>query len=425
MLNGEVFILKKWALVLPLSLSLLFSGTSYANSTDTQSIIVIVNDHVLNFDVKPINDQETVFVPVRLIVEELGGKITTWKDNKISLSKGTTTITLNIGSTTVYINHEQFSLKAAPKLINGRTLVPLRFVSEALGASVNYESHRVLISTDDSTQSPAISGNSIGNLNNWGRYATDKEWIYFNNQSDSGRLYKEKIDGSERKKISDDKYIGYLNIVNQRLYYTSDNKLFKSDLDGSNRVLLKDFRIGLNLVTVVGDWIYYTEGTYMFKPLYRMKLDGTSKELLEKYGVSSIAISDGKIFYTIDGRKLFVMDNDGDNKKKLLDGSYIAWVDVKDHSLFFNFNMQLYTMGTDGTSLTKISDHDARNINVQGDWLYYSNYSEYSKKLYRINLMDKTTQKLSDYKTFNLHILGNKIFFYNPDANSVEEITVD
>ncbi|WP_169082284.1 DUF5050 domain-containing protein [Paenibacillus sp. PL91] len=354
--------MRKWAFVLPLSFCLLSSGTSYANSADNQSTIVIVNDHVMNFDVKPIIDQGMVFVPIRSIVDELGGKITFWKNNEISLSKGAITVTLSIGSTIVKKNQEHFSLKAAPKLIKGRTLVPLRFLSEALGASVNYESHRVSIrTTDDSEQSHAASGNSIGNLNNSGWYATDKEWIYFNNQRDNGKLYKEKIDGSYNQKVSDEKYVGYINIVNQKLYY----------------------------------------------------------------GVSSLAVSGGKIFYTIDGRKLFVMDADGSNKKKLVDGSYIAWVDVKERSLFFNLNEQLYSMGTDGTSLTKISDHNARNINVQGDWLYYSNYSEYSKKLFRINLVDHTTQKLNDEKTFYLHIISNKIFFYNPDVSSVEEIIVE
>ncbi|AIQ13403.1 DUF5050 domain-containing protein [Paenibacillus durus] len=417
--------MKKWAFILPLSFCLLSTGTSFASSSDSQSIIVTVNEKVINFDVQPINDQGTVFVPIRFIVDELGGNITSWKDNEISLKKGITTVTLGIGSTTVYKNQQQFSLTAAPKLINGRTLVPLRFLSEALGASVNYENNRISISTDDTKQSLAVRGNSIGNLNNGGWYATDNEWIYFNNQLDSGKLYKEKMDGSESQKISDDQYVGYLNIVNEGLYYTSDNKLFKSDLDGSNRMLLKDFGIGLNFVTVVGDWIYYTEGSSMFKPLYRMKTDGTSKVLLEKYGVSSIAVSGGQIFYTIDARKLFVMNTDGSKKKKLLEGSYITWVDVKDQSLLFNYDKQLYTMRIDGTSLTKISEHNAQNINVQGDWLYYSNYSEYSKKLYRINLIDKTTQKLSDNKTFYLHILGNKIFFLNANVRSVEEIIVD
>lgn len=60
----------------------------------------------------------------------------------------------------------------------------------------------------------------------------------------------------------------------------------------------------------------------MFKPLYRMKTDGTSNELLEPYAVSSIAVTGGKIYYTVDARKLFVMDTDGSNKMKLLDGGY-------------------------------------------------------------------------------------------------------
>ncbi|WP_274652753.1 DUF5050 domain-containing protein [Paenibacillus humicola] len=415
--------MKKWTVFFPLSIALFSSGTSFANPSHPP-IRVEVNDHTANFNAEPVNFQGTVYVPVRSIVNELGGQIVSWKNNVVTLMKDSVTISFRIGSTTVYKNQEPFALNAVPKLMNGTTFVPVRFFSEALGASVNYTDRRISIQTGKPAHTVSVSGNTIGNLNNGGWYASDQEWIYFGNYDDSGKLYKEKPDGSERQKISDDENVGDLNVVNQKLYYVSGSKLYKCDLDGSNRVLLKNFGMGPNLMAVAGDWIYYTEGTYMFKPLYRMKVDGTSKQLLEKYAVSSISIADGKIFYTIDGRKLFVMDTDGSHKKKLLEGNYIGWVDVKDRSLFLNYNQKLYSIGTDGTQLTKISDIDSRNINVQGEWLYYSNYSTYGKPLYRIHLNDHTNQKLSDDKTFYLHVLGSKIFFYNPNVSSIEELTV-
>ncbi|SFS57763.1 DUF5050 domain-containing protein [Paenibacillus sp. BC26] len=417
--------MKKWLIGMLVCTCLVGTGTGFAQTSEAQAaaaITVTVNDRSIDFDTEPMNDHGTVFVPLRFVADELGGQITSWSNKEVTVTKGTATIRMKIGSKTILINEEQLELQAAPRLIDGRTLVPLRVLSEVFGATVHYVNHQVLIHT---AVAEPIHGNSIGNLNNGGWYASDEEWIYYNNQDDSGRLYKEKYDSSENQLVSDDKYVGALNLVGQELYYTSDNKLFSIGIDGENRTLVHDFGLGANLVSIAGDWIYYTQGTYMYKPLYRMKLDGTSGELLENHQVSSIAVMNGKIYYTIEAQKLFVMDSDGRNKKKLLTGNYITWVEVQGQSLYFNFKGKLYTMGTDGTALTKLSDLDARNLNRQGDRLYFSNYSEYSKKLYRMNLSDRTTQKLSDDKVYYIHILDKKLFFYNPDIRVVEEIGIE
>ncbi|SDX38301.1 DUF5050 domain-containing protein [Paenibacillus sp. CF384] len=418
--------MKKWLIGMLVCTCLIGSGSSFAVATAeaqaAAAITVTVNDRLIDFDTKPMIDHGIVFVPLRFIVNELGGQIAGSSNNEVIITKGTKTISMKVGSKKITIDDKELELQAAPKLINGRTLVPLRVLSEVFGATVHYENHQVHIHT---VTEETTRGNSIGNLNNGGWYVSDQEWIYYNNQNDSGRLYKEKYDNSENQLVSDDKYIGALNLVGKQLYYTSDNKLFKCDIDGANRTLVHDFGLGANLVSIVGDWIYYTQGTYMYKPLYRMKLDGTARELLVNYQVSSIAVTNGKIYYTIEAQKLFVMDTDGRNKKKLLTGNYITWVEVKGQSLYFNYKGKLYTMHTDGTALTQISDLDARNINIQGDRLYFSNYSEYSKKLYRLNLLDHTTQKLSEDKVYYVHILNKKLFFYNPDIRVVEEIEIE
>ncbi|MBP3961507.1 DUF5050 domain-containing protein [Paenibacillus lignilyticus] len=417
--------MKKWLIGMLACTCLIGTGTGLAQTSEAQAaaaITVTVNDRLIDFDTEPMNDHGTVFVPLRFVADELGGRITSWSNKEVTVTKGTATIRMKIGSKTIMINEAQLELQAAPKLIDGRTLVPLRVLSEVFGATVQYANHQVLIRT---AVAEPIHGNTIGNLNNGGWYVSDEEWIYYNNQHDSGRLYKEKYDSSENQLVSDDKYVGALNLVGQKLYYTSDNKLFTIDIDGANRALVHDFGLGANLVSIEGDWIYYTQGTYMYKPLYRMKLDGTSGELLENHQVSSIAVMNGKIYYTIEAQKLFVMDADGRNKKKLLTGNYITWVEVQGQSLYFNFKGKLYSMRTDGTALTKLSDLDARNLNMQGDRLYFSNYSEYSKKLYRMNLSDHATQKLSDDKVYYIHILDKKLFFYNPDIRVVEEIGIE
>ncbi len=50
-----------------------------------------------------------------------------------------TLIKLQIGSTSAYINHEEFALDAPPYIKAGRTMVPLRFIGEALGAEVEWD----------------------------------------------------------------------------------------------------------------------------------------------------------------------------------------------------------------------------------------------------------------------------------------------
>jgi hypothetical protein len=49
-----------------------------------------------------------------------------------------TKIVIQVGNTTGLINDKTVKLDAAPKIVNGRTLVPLRFVAEAFGAEVKW-----------------------------------------------------------------------------------------------------------------------------------------------------------------------------------------------------------------------------------------------------------------------------------------------
>jgi len=219
-------------LVLLSSIYLLGSATIIVNAAESPPITVTVYDHLITFGVKPIHDHGTVLVPLRFVADELGGTINSLNNNDLILSKDTIKITLNIGSKIVKKNKEQFTLTKAPILVDVRTLVPLRFLSEAFGASINYSNNNVSISTTNSeppNNYPVIRGNSIGNLNNGGWYASYEDWIYFNNPHDQGSIYKEKLDGTVQQKVNEDVFVTSLNIVNGKLYYVSGNTIYKSD----------------------------------------------------------------------------------------------------------------------------------------------------------------------------------------------------
>ena len=130
-----------------------------------QTPTVYLDGKQISFDVPPKIDNGRVLVPLRGIFEALGAQVQ-WDGTKtITASKDSTTIKLIIGGQ-AFKNGQPVPLDVPAKVINGRTLVPLRFVSEALGASVNWDSgtQKITITsgqqsqTQPQLQTPQING---------------------------------------------------------------------------------------------------------------------------------------------------------------------------------------------------------------------------------------------------------------------------
>ncbi|MCL2496804.1 MAG: copper amine oxidase N-terminal domain-containing protein [Clostridiales bacterium] len=87
-------------------------------------------------------------VPARFIGEALGLNVE-WDEasRKVSFSGQGRDVTLTIGSTGAYINGQPYAMPFAPLIIEGRTLVHVRFVSEAFLCKVDWEGNtrRVII----------------------------------------------------------------------------------------------------------------------------------------------------------------------------------------------------------------------------------------------------------------------------------------
>ena len=102
-------------------------------------IVVTVDGRPLVMDVPPVAIDGRTLVPLRAIFEALGATVE-WDAaaNRIAGARGATVIVLHLGRTTAYIDGVSAVLDIAPRAIRGRTMVPARFVAESLGATVNW-----------------------------------------------------------------------------------------------------------------------------------------------------------------------------------------------------------------------------------------------------------------------------------------------
>ena len=106
-----------------------------------EKIKVTLDGQAMDFDVAPIIQNDRVLVPMRAIFEELHCSVdyTDIDGRQIITAKNDgNTISLEIGSNEMTVNDEKVSLDTAPVIIDDRTLVPLRAVSEALDCNVDW-----------------------------------------------------------------------------------------------------------------------------------------------------------------------------------------------------------------------------------------------------------------------------------------------
>lgn|GEM_PF-2152987 len=108
---------------------------------------VKINDKQMSFDVPPVIKNGRTLVPLRAIFEELGAEVQ-WdeKTRTVTALKGDKVISLKIDSYDAEVDGSRVVLDVPAQIMNGRTLVPLRFVSEALGAIVTWNQRLQLVS---------------------------------------------------------------------------------------------------------------------------------------------------------------------------------------------------------------------------------------------------------------------------------------
>ena len=123
----------------------------YLQTGDTY---VQLNDHILGFSQPPVTENDRTLVPMRFLFEQMGATVT-WDDatQTATATVPTTTeeeiqtfglaeeksVAFSVDNTTATVNGSAATMDVPARLINDKTMVPLRFLSENLGFNVQWD----------------------------------------------------------------------------------------------------------------------------------------------------------------------------------------------------------------------------------------------------------------------------------------------
>lgn len=176
----------------------------------------------------------------------------------------------------------------------------------------------------DGTGNKRICSSSIG-IYPGGSPTVQNGWIYFCDFSTN--LYKVKVDGSKKILLQKGNYgIVDFSIYGKNIYFAKDNCIYRMDINGKSKKILKKCSKSIDGIQVYNGWIYYKNqyGYGNKGSIYRMKLDGKeNKEIIKN--VLSFNVSDGVIYYSIRDKGSYIADINGKNVKKISKYDFVSF----------------------------------------------------------------------------------------------------
>jgi hypothetical protein len=101
---------------------------------------MLVNGEKKTIDAAPLLKDNTTYVPIKYILDTFGGSAS-WNNiaKKITITRDTMVLELTVGKKEFLVNGSKKQADVSPIIVNGRTLIPLRLVSEQLGIMVKWD----------------------------------------------------------------------------------------------------------------------------------------------------------------------------------------------------------------------------------------------------------------------------------------------
>lgn len=230
----------------------------------------------------------------------------------------------------------------------------------------------------------ANRGNTIGNVANGGRVASDGERIYYKSVDTDGYLYSMKPDGSDRQALNKNEGSYGINLDGDTLYYcadsrTKDNKhnwdnqgLYALPKTGGESAQLKG-EVDTYMVSA-GEWLYYLDA---YSYICRIRNDGEKKKELLKEKCSSLNVVGEWMYFTqendgfiyrcrLNGKDVEALNNEKSDKLNVVGD----WIYYRNNSQ----DATLYKMKTDGSAQTQVLDREISALHVTADTIYYCDF---------------------------------------------------
>lgn len=156
---------KLWSFILVLTLAVsMFSSYTVVAQNESFVLTMQIGNPIMNVNgasseidpgrgTIPVVENGRTLVPIRAIIEAMGGTVG-WDGTTqtVTLTYGTDNIVLNIDSAYAYLNGVMSVLDVAPKTINERTVLPIRYIAESFKFGVEW---------DGNTQTIKITKNGL------------------------------------------------------------------------------------------------------------------------------------------------------------------------------------------------------------------------------------------------------------------------
>jgi hypothetical protein len=244
-----------------------------------------------------------------------------------------------------------------------------------------------------------ITGNTNGNLRNWGYLASQGEYVYFSNCNRGCSLFRSKLDGSDYAPLSSSRTVDNINIIGDELLFREQVVLvylnLKNQHQDSDLMSYSSFDYHWD-----GQWIYSITTSSIIKRSLQNK-----EEEITVYSISPNSSKPSSQSSTSLIRQLNLAP----------EGFYFT--QGKDDEAFIMYCTR------DGTQARQIGSDPASFLLVEGDWIYYLHPKE-SNALYRMKKDGSNRNKLSQLKHIKyINVLEPWIYFSvteAPDQNLPE-----
>lgn len=152
------------SLCLTAAMTLSMAAVSAENNN---SVTVNINGEAVDFskydNVMPYIENDITLIPIRAIAEGLGCEVSWDGENQTVEIKGLNDeILLTVNSSTAIVNNENVTLDVPAQVVDDRTFVPLRFISENMGAKVEWNEEANLITIETERKGGPMGGGNNG-----------------------------------------------------------------------------------------------------------------------------------------------------------------------------------------------------------------------------------------------------------------------